>query len=325
MEVRLAALRGQQDLALKHLGELCVQERASAFQLEEAAEALAEAGWQRPVEEVWRKALETLTVQPQVGELWVKSWTARGDWAQAEQLAAVAERGEAGSRALVAFAVALGKAKKTAELRSLTQTYGEILRGTTRSWSSIGYAFGLADDFQGGIDWLSNWTEYADVQPVTLINLALDLRSVGRHGEAIRIHKHALILPNPDFTTPYHEVWVAIDYLLAGQTEEGTDQLDGIDVDELDPYHRFLFDVAEAMLLMQQTAPEERGAAFAEAKGMLVQAVATSPESRRDPALPKTYRRCVRRIAGDRGGFGAAVWSVWRCLRPLLPREEKSK
>jgi hypothetical protein len=36
-------------------------------------------------------------------------------------------------------------------------------------------------------------------------------------------------------------------------------------------------------------------------------------------ALLAAYRRCVRRLARDRGGVPAFVWSRWRCWRPQLP------
>ena len=50
-----------------------------------------------------------------------------------------------------------------------------------------------------------------------------------------------------------------------------------------------------------------------------------APPTDHDPALTKSYQRCVAALAALRGTLGAKLWRLWRWLAPTLPARPNQK
>src|SRR5206468_4029217 len=97
--------------------------------------------------------------------------------------------------------------------------------------------------------WMDGWDERDGVESWMLLNLAIALRGLGRLDEARQVHQHALEKARPDFTTAYHECWLALDDALARQAEAVQDYFARNDQSGLDGYHYLIATLARARLV----------------------------------------------------------------------------
>jgi hypothetical protein len=152
-----------------------------------------------------------------------------------------------------------------------------------------------------------------------LLNLATALRATGADDEATRIQRRAVELP-PDHSWFCHRTWLALEAALAGSPAAADELAVVASPATLDPTHRFVHALACAIVEVRNAAPANRRQAFAAARHRLNQAaLECRPLVYNRGPVRRAYRRAVRCIARERGGFLAAVWSVWRRLSPLLP------
>jgi tetratricopeptide (TPR) repeat protein len=317
--VQLAVRRKDRESACKGLAELCVSAEANGWPLDSAARALLSAGWADDAEQVFAEALDSPQVQPHVATLWVDRWAARGDWKQARRVEELLSRGAVGDAALNAYLRALGQAKRAGDIRRCLEHHRDRLRASTFAWGTAGYALVTISDYRGTIAWLEDYSSLPNVMPWMLTNLLFALRALGREEEAVQVSRDALTL-SPDYTTPYHRVWVAAEELLASASTAG-DPVAGIEAGSLDGTHRFVYELARAMQLLRSTPQQARRQVFHEIRRALAEQARTNkPMSEDLPAVRRIYRRCIRRIAEDVGGLRATLWAGWRQLFPLLPK-----
>jgi tetratricopeptide (TPR) repeat protein len=318
--VQLAARRGDKEAARQGLAELCALEGAGGWPLDTATQALLAAGWTREAEQVFAEALDSPEVQPHVGTLWVDRWVARGDWKQAKRLEELLSRGPLGDAALTAYVRALGQAKRSGDLRRCLRQHRDRLRAGTFVWGTTGYALLAVGRGRACAEWLADYADRKDALPWMLINLAIALRALRRREEeANKVSRHALTLP-VDYTSKYHRIWLVLDELLAGGPVDG-DPLAGIEVSSLDGTHRFLHELARGLLLVRRAPLQARWQTLKGACRSLAEAARKNkPMSEDLPALRRTYRRVIRRLAHEAGGLRARLWACWRRLVPLLPQ-----
>jgi tetratricopeptide (TPR) repeat protein len=318
--VQLAARRGDKEAARQGLAELCALEGAGGWPLDTATQALLAAGWTREAEQVFAEALDSPEVQPHVGTLWVDRWVARGDWKQAKRLEELLSRGPLGDAALTAYVRALGQAKRSGDLRRCLRQHRDRLRAGTFAWGTTGYALLAVGRGRACAEWLADYADRKDALPWMLINLAIALRALRRREEeANKVSRHALTLP-VDYTSKYHRIWLVLDELLAGGPVDG-DPLAGIEVSSLDGTHRFLHELARGLLLVRRAPLQARWQTLKGACRSLAEAARKNkPMSEDLPALRRTYRRVIRRLAHEAGGLRARLWACWRRLVPLLPQ-----
>ncbi|HXG12163.1 MAG TPA: tetratricopeptide repeat protein [Gemmataceae bacterium] len=319
-EARLAAKRGEQTAALNALRQLCLTPAADASLVDEAASFLLAAGWTDEVERLLHEVLEAPSANPQVGPLWIDRRLARGDWSCANRLDKLLAQGKIGQWALVAYVKALGAVQNTAELRQTIEKYFEVLRADGWGWGNTGYALTCLRDYAAAVEWMADWKDRSDIGPWMLLNLVLALRALDRIEEAVRVSEHAVLLPYGDFTTPFHQTWLALEDALQGETAAASDRRKAIQAEALDPYHRLLAAWVEVLIDLQKSEPRSRS--FLKVDRRLRQAAESVPSVRHDPALMNTYRRLLRRLAADCGGAAARIWGRWRRHRPLLPKPE---
>jgi tetratricopeptide (TPR) repeat protein len=323
-DVQLAARRGRRAEALEGLQALCADNTESIWPLETAFTAVEQAKWKDDAERILAAALERADTPVHVGQLWIDRHVQRGDYRCMGRFEELLKRGESGRGPIIYYAKALAKVKRRRPLHQCIWRFGAALRENTEDWGNIGYCFASIEDYRAAAEWMRDWPERRDAQPWMLVNLAIALRGLGDDAQANRVSRQALELPD-DYTSKFHRVWLALDEALAGQSDAALERLADLDPSSFDVTHKYVHYLIDVMLSLQRAAPAERPSAFRRARRQLDDAVRTMVPLNDDRrALLAVYRRCVRRLARDRGGVPALLWSRWRCWRPMLPPDVKA-
>jgi tetratricopeptide (TPR) repeat protein len=308
-DVQLAAGRANREAAAAALRQLYILATADPGLVHQATQTVLKAGWPLVCEEAMQAALAAPTVNPFVGKVWVDVQVAQGRWSCGKRLDELLARGDVGLHALVAYVEALGQAKRRWQLGRYLRRYRDRLRAQAWSWGTAGYALGTAGAFRKAVAWMEDWSQRGDLEPWMLLNQALYLRYLGRDEEAHQVNRAALDLPLRDWASSPHVIWVALGEVLTGAGEPPADRLRQVDPATLDPYYLCLYFLVEALLLSQQATVDERQVAFVKAREWLRQAVHAYPACYEDRVLRRFYRRCVWRIAKNRGGVRAFLWA----------------
>ncbi len=321
-EVQLAQARGDRPGAAAALERLCVAPSGGTdWPLSAADRAFTDAGWGRDAEAIYARVLDHPEVVPRVGALWVERCTARRVWGCARRLDGLIDRGAVGRSALEAYLAATGRARSTRRLSACLRRHRRVIRADTRCWGAAGYALTSVVRHSAAARWLADWPDRDDAVPWMLINLVLSLRALRRVEEAHRVSRRAMEL-GPDYTTPYHRIWLALDDLIDGDGREASGWLDGLDPAGFDETNRYLLEVARLLLWRSQAAPAGKDAVLKSTSRHLdaVTRQATIPPEDHG-AVVQTYHRVVRRMAADRGIVGGFLWRLARQLH--APRRRR--
>jgi tetratricopeptide (TPR) repeat protein len=314
--VQLARARGDGPAAAEALERLCAcPPGASEWPLATADRSFKDAGWGRQAEAIYDTALSRPVVHPQIGSLWVQHCTARRHWRCTRRFDELLAHGEVGRRALAAYLSALGRARASWKIGAYLRRYRRVLREHTLCWGTAGFALTSVVRHRAAAELMSDWHDRDRAQPWMLINLALALRALRRVAEANRVGRHALTL-RPDFTSPYHAIWLALDDLIDGDGRETRVRLEHLDPARFDETHRFLFRLAQLLLRRARAEPAQRDLVREDTSRVL----ASLTRSHRIPAdnygaVLQTYRRAVGRLARDYGPVRGLLWKLARWLR----------
>jgi cellulose synthase operon protein C len=330
-EVQWACRRGERHLAMDNLKRLSKSSTADTWPLNAAYDALARAHWLGDARHIFEELLglpapsansqERFPVHPWVGALWIRACAARNDWSWGRRLDSLLARGDIGTQALGAYVREIGKARRGRLVRRCLKRYREALRADSLRWGISLYALVMIKDVRGAARWGSDWAERQDAQAWMLSNLVLALRALHRDAEANAVSRHALTLPADD-RSKYHQLWLALDKALIGETGVAAGWLQGVAASTCDATHRLLHSWVQGLTELQQAPPAKRGAVFAAVRRQWHKAAAESASLAEDsPAALHAYRQCVLRLARDRGGFVAWLWSLCRRLAPTLQRQ----
>ncbi len=321
-EVQLAQSRGDRSTAIEALARLCIMPPGdSEWPLTAANRAFHEAGWDRQAESVFAAALDNPEVLPQVAGLWVEHCVGRRHWRCIRRIDSLVSRGDIGRRALSDYLAALARAKAGRRIAACLRRYYGVILEHTPCWGAVGYALTSVLRHRAAAGWLADWSDRGDAQPWMLINLVLSLRALGRLDEANRVSRRAMELP-PDYTTPYHVTWLALDDLLDGNGREFVDRLDGLDRSSFDATNQYLFTLAELLRKRRQAEPVDRSHVRKSAsREFSALNQKTSIPAEDYGAVLRTYRRAVRRLAADYGPGRRFFWTLIRRLQaPRLQR-----
>jgi cellulose synthase operon protein C len=312
-EVQLANAAGDQTAAIAALRRLCATPPAnSEWPLTAADRAFKERAWGRQAESIYAEALDRPDVPPQVGTLWVEHCASRRDWRCIRRIDVLLGRGEVGRRALVAYLVALGRAKAARRIAHCLRRHSEICREHTQCWGAVGFALTSVVRHHAAADWLADWTGRTELQPWMLINLVLSLRALGRDDEANRVSRRAVEL-SPDYTIAHHKIWLALDDILDGDGREVNVHLDGIDPPSLDCTNQYLFNLARLLTWRKHAQPVDRD----RIRKSTARELASLGRKFRIPAddyraVRRAYHRAIHRIAAD---YRPVTGFLWRLIR----------
>ncbi len=324
-EVQWACARHDSKTALEALKRLCVTSlEQGEWPLRSADRALRKAGWLRLLESSYAHILTQSDVHPLVGTLWVECWSARKPWRTPKLFDTLLERGDLGRNVLCAYISSIGYAKSRWKLRQCMRRYGKRLRESAAVWGTVGFALTNVCRYKRAIQWMSDWSEREGVQPWMLGNLVLALRARGQVDVARTVSKHALDLP-ADNSTPNHTLWLALENILEGNLNAATEALKGIRPDSLDATFRFLFELVTLLVTQAQASSEDRRRVFAATNRDLAALSYRAQIPIEDhKAILDAYRRAIRHMRRDQGGFSGHFWYGAHALlthpRPTNPR-----
>jgi tetratricopeptide (TPR) repeat protein len=135
-----------------------------------------------------------------------------------------------------------------------------------RGWAKVSLAYESVGDLKKGSAWIADWRQREPSAPWMLHPATLILRALGRYDEAEAATRKALSIEQEDNSVPDFRVWLAFEEVLRNNTEEALAQLRLVGKEHLSDITRIVLSMAETLVLIQQTGPRHRRAAFEEAK-----------------------------------------------------------
>lgn len=316
--VQFAVRCGDADAVVTGLTELCTGPARDPGPLDQAVAALRTTPWLPSVEKVFQEVVQTGRSTPAVGGVWVEHLIQLGEWKAA--LALVGElvgRGETGQNAAGAFLHLAGRAKRPKLVRSCLRRFHASLRAVDELWGAGGRALAALGDDEGAARWMADWRERAEPAAWMLCDLVVSLRRLGRDAESRPVIEAALSLP-PDGSRAQIEVLRAFDEAAAGQAKQACAHLQALDPSGLNADQRFIYHLAEALVLIRgaATRPQNRGGIVAGAKAAVASAEAARPAFAAQPELYRPFCHVLSVVA--RTDLPTRLWCLWRRARPLV-------
>jgi hypothetical protein len=215
---------------------------------------------------------------------------------------------------VLAYLYEASKAGASEWLLACIQRYPDLLKADNDAWEKTARALVKVRNFKLAAAWQSDWKTRENLESWTLIPLCLSLRALEREEEAYQVSVATLAMSAGDADVDddddddegvslEHLVWLAFEDAVAKRTSSANDYLDRIDPEELSDEFRYLLNLTEAMLSVQ-----EAGGSFERAKQLLGEAVENLPKGDLPAGAERAYLRSVAAIARDVGGLRAWWW-----------------
>lgn len=281
--------------------------------LYESLRFIVPAGWWGEAEAVLHRCLD---LGAHICDYWVQYRVAMGDTNVDADIDRMALTRPERTNCVAAYAVELAYQANASALRQWAVDHEEELRADTPSWAKVGFAFSVAFDWTGVIEWMTDWQEHAKATPAQLLPLVRAHRVLGNVEKARRVSGHALTKLPPDFAVSFHKVWLMFDQALEGESDAIQRYLETADLGGFDGYHQMVSAMVRSLWIMQ--TDKETG--FARARQLLYDTAAYALPTVSDPALSGAYQLCVAEVARLEGTIWAKLWRWWRWLVPTLPQ-----
>ena len=315
--VQLAARRKDLAEAREAFASLAADPQSPRGLLREAAKEFDEQEWTKEADEELSVQIEHDDCSPAAAAIWAERTISAGNAEHvADRLKELSQRvPNSAAEAIQVYAWAMAITDQPDRATATIQRFAELLRETTEGWARAGATLAEAKKYPLAVAWLQEWKNRDGVEPWMLRALADSHRARGEDEPAEAVTRGALELDAEEFP-PDMRAWLAIVDALAGRTESAREHRNRIDPEQLLAGPQLLLAAADAMLKVQSAEPEKRAGAMEDAKRELKAAVSSCPPSEVPIAFHKWYRRIVRRMAADAGGWKAKLWSWWQIISP---------
>jgi tetratricopeptide (TPR) repeat protein len=311
--VQLAVKQGDPAAGCDALRGLCTMECESPWPIGSAVQTLVEAGQAAAVEGILEQQLAASEAHPEVGVQWVKRRVARKDWECGRRLRELSQRGDLGRQATYAYIEALLQSPKPSRLLRFLRENGDWLRADTFTWGSMCYGLAGLREFRKCARWAADWREREDAAPWMLVNVLESLRAIGDEATASEVSARALDLP-PAHGQHLLHLWLAADKACRGDVAAAEEHLAAAGSSSVDTDYAFLRTLTEGMLEVAKTPPADRPRVFPAVRRRIDALRMHYAAYSREPARRQVYRRCLARLAADRGGLVAFLWRWLRWL-----------
>jgi len=155
--------------------------------------------------------------------------------------------------------------------------------------------------------WMSNWRDYPDAEPWTLVNVAEAYRAAGDDEQSAVVSEFAIEQP-PGNGLCLHHLWMAVDCVQRGDYEQATSRL-AMQDEEYDEDYSFLLRLVEINVEFGMLEPQQRQQAFPAIRTEINKLVKNYSNLKTEPARKRFMLWTVDRIAVEVGGFRATLWS----------------
>jgi predicted Zn-dependent protease len=207
--VQLAAARGDEATARRHLRSLLLDPAPGDWALAASFEAFERIGWRSALEEFERRLAENLP-PAELGPVWVRAVHRWGNRSELRKRLERLPRSQVASEAAAEHLAQLFRLGWRADALGFLAAQRELLAGDDASWGRTGVILAEFGCNREAERWLEGWREREQVSGQALLGLSVSRRSLGFHDAASDADRAALELP-PDWTTPLHHLWLAAD------------------------------------------------------------------------------------------------------------------
>jgi hypothetical protein len=174
-----------------------------------------------------------------------------------------------------------------------------------QTWGEVGKAFHTTEQYSETIKWLADWRTRDEVEPWMLFFLAVSLYDSGRRTEMVEVSRAALELPS-DYTTMYHQLWMALDEVLRGDYAAASARMAEVDRSTLEGFYDAIGRIVATMLELVDRDPP---LPYRHACSWLRAGLPQEPWIDRDRQMRKLLGECRARLAADRGHRWRAWWA----------------
>ncbi len=313
-------------LLLEQLRESCVAGGDLARPLEAMIEDLNRSGYKQDSASILRRALESPTVRPEVGALWMRRVLNRRSWDRhyPEEMDELCRRGEVGRRAVIEFLETASTVRKPELVRRALRKHGNWLREHPIGWGAVVRALATVHCYRALSRWMSDWRERPELDLSLVHCLVAGLRGSGRVAESKEVIRVALAKHATDPRLQPLKLWHAMDEALAGNTDSAASLFKEFVSPEWDKDSFNRYYLVRGMIRVQKANKESRAEASGSAWTRIEDHFRRPPIYQRDLLVRREYRQCMCRIARDAGYWPGRIRATWRSadswpfLIPLL-------
>lgn len=215
--VQLAAARGDEETARRHLRSLLLDPEPGSWTLSTCLEAYERNGWSAILDLLEQRMGENLP-PAELGPVWVRAVHRWGNrYELRKRLIRSPPPGRAGQLAAAEHLSQLFRLGWRSDALAFLQQQRELLAGDDQAWCQTGVTLAEHGCSREAARWLEPWRTRGHVSGQALLALSVSLRNLGSDALAGDVSRAALELP-ADWTTPLHHLWLAAD--VANQGDE---------------------------------------------------------------------------------------------------------
>lgn len=246
------------------------------------------------------KVMKNPDLSPYFAALWVVRRGAHFKWQLMGQYSKLTRHTRARAAFLQEWLNQVGKTRLGLETaRLIRKECADQAEQHALVWGNVGRVFVTAGQYREALEWLSNWRDRQDVEGWMVTNLVYAYHGLDRQAEADAVSREILDRGLRDHNTAIHLTYLAISALETRQTAEARALFCDIEVANQGPEQRYISDLIEAALLVQEAvSPEEKDSVYL-AKNLLL------GEKRPKQALSRSAaaqeQRCLAVMARDAG------------------------
>lgn len=303
-----AARTKDRDTARQLLGELCAEDYENPWPLRTAYQAMLDAEWQRDVREVLDAGLQNDHVSEEHGALWAKARLKSNSGTLDAELQQLAERHPlAAGAAVYAYVEDMVNKNRVVAFRRFRTQNSEWLHKNVKAWGAVGWGLTSLLDYKAAYAWLSDWQEQSQAEPWMLVNAVEANRFVQREKEAAKISRHALTLPY-DHGVQLHRLWLVCDDIAAERYDAAAEHMPHITRSMLDDNYGLLWTMANAVLTIVATDPDERAVVFDQQRKQINKVAGQYQHFAKEPTRRRFFNRSLAIISRAVGTWHARAW-----------------
>ena len=294
------------------LARLCVARATQPGTIHAVIDAFKSAGWLEIAGQILRESLEREDVHPDIAFGWTR-YCHGEDWDRCQAtLDGLRERPDLWRYASAGYVGTLAEHREGIRFKNYLAGHREVFREDSLLWHSIASTLVQFGKEAEAVDSYFDRPEHIAAEPKLLLDLAVAAYKLGKKVESWEMHESAIRLP-ADESTSAHLLWLASRDIFQRGYAQAEGRLRVVDPQLLPEYYQALCALVTSMAEIHARRKQAGTLSFRRAQQMLRTAANPHlPTIRSDARLNHYYKRCLRRIAKDNGGFFANAWTRLR-------------
>ena len=214
--------------------------------------------------------------------------------------------------ALTALLFQVGEIRSYPWLWYLTTFHRKRIRANTHAWALAGFAWLNRSFNRTASKWLSSYHQKPNLEPWMLYNGVLAAGNCHRDDQAYDFALKALTLP-PDAEMARFHARIALYAVLRNDLAVAKEHIIPAQ-NAKKPEAEFCYILANALIMMQEAAPEKRQEVLAKVRPVVLNKAASLPAAYWDRAIKHLYKRVGKRL--DQLSGKRNIWGRYKITRP---------